>query len=216
MNVLRPVTLLENDNRQAAVQAHDARGLHIECPCCKAPLQLESVSLRANEPQATELGKRIHLSCTGTSLEKATDEIRRQLIGRALWEANGIKSRAANLLGLKYSTFWENAQRLQANEPKMLEDFAIPADGTRLDEVEIIVVRCADAAGRWEVRVDAAGRGQLLQRVVSYAKRSIAQRALARTAGNAARAARLLEMNYSTYYALLRRFRLVAADSDTD
>ena len=54
-------------------------------------------------------------------LKDVVEEVQRVLIRRAMLRANGVMSRAAEIAGMKYTTFWEMARRLDLAPGKQHE-----------------------------------------------------------------------------------------------
>jgi DNA-binding NtrC family response regulator len=81
------------------------------CPHCGDTIRLEGVGLRfegAHDAATVQLD----LRHPDDPLDTVVDDVRRVLVIRALREANGVKVKAAEIAGMKYTTFYELVRRL--------------------------------------------------------------------------------------------------------
>lgn len=182
-----------------ALQLEDS--ILIECPHCSATLVICRLEVRVaveKSPVAITLEPAPALD---DGLDAVVSHVEAELVELALREAGGVKARAAALLGLKYSTFWDLTDRLGV---ELEEDR--PREVTSLDEADVVNVRVPlpdrDPL-RLELPVD-RDEG-LLASVVDGCRRNLARWALERTHGNLSRAAERLEMKYTTFHSLARR-----------
>lgn len=81
------------------------------CPHCAGTIRLEGVGLRFEGAAATETVQ-LDLRHPEEPLDAVVDDVRRVLAIRALREANGVKVKAAEIAGMKYTTFYELVRRL--------------------------------------------------------------------------------------------------------
>jgi len=81
------------------------------CPGCGCTIRLESVGLRFAGGAATDTVQ-LDLRHPEEALDAVVDDVRRVLAIRALREANGVKVKAAEIAGMKYTTFYELVRRL--------------------------------------------------------------------------------------------------------
>ena len=180
----------------------DKGALRFRCPCCDAILVLEDLEVRAGAEDARgEL--LIDIRGKGDAIEAIVGELEGQMVEMALREAGGVKARAAELLGLKYSTFWELAQRVGIDASEAPED-AAPAESIAA-AVGVVVRLHDDSEPALEIRVPLDRELGLHASVVLATKRAVAHRALGRAGGSVARAAELTGMKYSTFHSLLTR-----------
>lgn len=81
------------------------------CPHCGGTIRLQGVGLRFqggdNSPTV-----QLDLRHPAEPLDDVVDDVRRVLVIRALREANGVKVKAAEIAGMKYTTFYELVRRL--------------------------------------------------------------------------------------------------------
>ena len=94
----------------APVRFLDTTG-EFSCPHCNETIRLEGVSLKVqghDNPENVELDLRY----PDQRLDDVVDEVRRILVTRALREADGVKVKAAEIVGMKYTTFYELVRRL--------------------------------------------------------------------------------------------------------
>lgn len=208
--------------RAASADDRGPVGLEIRCPCCNAGILLEEVALRVVRGPTPRRLLTLAVTDPDLGLEATVRDVRRQLIELALRQSRGVKARAAELVGLKYSTFWEMAERLgcdelpaadvdeESGEPSPLED--VP-----LERVERVVVLRAEAEGPpMEIEVPVSRHEGLLRTVASEVKLALARRALDRADGNVARAAELVGMKYTTFHSFLRRLPEGALEYDDE
>ena len=178
--------------------------LRFRCPCCGSPLVLENLSVRVGEAAEPAVELVLETGGHGDLIEPIVHDLEFQLVRRSLREAGGVKARAAELLGLKYSTFWELVQRLGV-DPGRAAAGSTPAGGSIADAA-VIEVRVGDDPGPvLEIRVTPDPARGLLRSVVRETRRAVAHRALERADGNIARAAERVGMKYSTFHSLLAR-----------
>ncbi len=81
------------------------------CPQCGHSSQSPGLALNVTIGAVME-GTKVLLVRPGASLRALVDDLRTVLIRDALARANGVQSRAAEMLGLKYTTFHALARRL--------------------------------------------------------------------------------------------------------
>ena len=81
------------------------------CPHCGDTIRLEGIGLRFEGSGEAET-VRLDLKHPQESLDEVVDDVRRVLVLRALREANGVKVKAAEIAGMKYTTFYELVRRL--------------------------------------------------------------------------------------------------------
>jgi transcriptional regulator with GAF, ATPase, and Fis domain len=81
------------------------------CPHCHETIRLEGVGLRFEGGEISETVQ-LDLRHPEESLDVVVDDVRRVLAIRALREANGVKVKAAEIAGMKYTTFYELVRRL--------------------------------------------------------------------------------------------------------
>lgn len=184
-------------------------GLEIRCPCCNAGIVLEDIALRVVQGPSPRRLLTLEVSDPSLGLEETVRDVRRQLIELALRQSRGVKARAAELVGLKYSTFWEMAERLGCDEiatdDPEAED-ASPLTEVPLDRVERVVVLRRDPDGPpVEIGVAIAPHEPLLRKVSGDVKLALVRRVLAQAEGNVARAAELADMKYTTFHSFLNR-----------
>ena len=81
------------------------------CPHCDGTIHLQGVGLRF---QGADNARTVQLDLRHPEepLDDVVDEVRRVLVIRALREANGVKVKAAEIAGMKYTTFYELVRRL--------------------------------------------------------------------------------------------------------
>ena len=93
-----PLTLLESSGEFA-------------CPHCRGTIRLEGIGLRFEGSNDSDT-VRLDLRHPEEPLDEVIDDVRRVLVVRALREANGVKVKAAEIAGMKYTTFYELVRRL--------------------------------------------------------------------------------------------------------
>jgi len=81
------------------------------CPHCGDTIRLEGIGLRFEGSGEAET-VRLDLKHPQEPLDEVVDDVRRVLVLRALREANGVKVKAAEIAGMKYTTFYELVRRL--------------------------------------------------------------------------------------------------------
>lgn len=81
------------------------------CPHCNETIRLEGVGLKFEGSETSETVQ-LDLRHPEESLDVVVDDVRRVLAIRALREANGVKVKAAEIAGMKYTTFYELVRRL--------------------------------------------------------------------------------------------------------
>jgi transcriptional regulator with GAF, ATPase, and Fis domain len=81
------------------------------CPHCQETIRLEGVGLKFEGAETSETVQ-LDLRHPEESLDVVVDDVRRLLAIRALREANGVKVKAAEIAGMKYTTFYELVRRL--------------------------------------------------------------------------------------------------------
>lgn len=138
-------------------------------------------------------------------LDETIQRLKRRLVELAMIETQGVKSHAAALLGLKYSTFWDQVQHFG------LDDVAdTTASIPRLADIEELVLLVADGEGPWRIEIPVSAGG-IWNAAVEGLTRGIVRRLLRRSDGNVVQAAELAEMNYTTFHALVGRLGKGAA-----
>lgn len=106
----------------------DSQG-RIECPRCRARFWLESVTLGIAGARPQQI--RLDLRYPDAPLDEVVNQVKRTLVIRALRQAEGVKSRAAEIAGMKYTTFYELVQRLGVTDREVFgDDTAQPAPGS--------------------------------------------------------------------------------------
>jgi transcriptional regulator with GAF, ATPase, and Fis domain len=92
------------------------------CPDCGVTLQLALVPSATRRSRPESVGARIsRVSAESDPLPDFEDSVRRykrDLISRALEENDGVMTRAAKALGLKYTTFVAMVHRLDVSSPE--------------------------------------------------------------------------------------------------
>lgn len=81
------------------------------CPHCHGTIRLQGVGLRFEGSDSAETVQ-LDLRHPDEPLGEVVDDVRRVLVIRALREAQGVKVRAAEIAGMKYTTFYELVKRL--------------------------------------------------------------------------------------------------------
>ncbi len=81
------------------------------CPHCGDTIRLEGIGLRFEGAQNAATVQ-LDLRHPDDPLDAVVDDVRRVLVIRALREANGVKVKAAEIAGMKYTTFYELVRRL--------------------------------------------------------------------------------------------------------
>jgi DNA-binding NtrC family response regulator len=81
------------------------------CPHCSGTIRLQGIGLRFEGSDDSETVQ-LDLRHPEESLDEVVDDVRRALAIRALREANGVKVKAAEIAGMKYTTFYELVRRL--------------------------------------------------------------------------------------------------------
>ncbi len=85
------------------------------CPHCSGTIRLQGIGLRFEGGDNTNT-VRLDLRHPEDPLDDIVDDVRRVLAIRALREANGVKVKAAEIAGMKYTTFYELVRRLGITE----------------------------------------------------------------------------------------------------
>lgn len=110
-----------HDNDQLAPDARipllDSSG-EFACPHCAGTIRLQGIGLRFEGSDHAETIQ-FDLRHPEQPLDEVVDDVRRVLVIRALREANGVKVKAAEIAGMKYTTFYELVRRLGITD----EDF---------------------------------------------------------------------------------------------
>jgi len=104
---LEPTNELAPDER---VPLLDSSG-EFTCPHCAGTIRLEGIGLRFAGAESGETVQ-LDLRHPEESLDEVVDDVRRVLVIRALREAGGVKVKAAEIAGMKYTTFYELVRRL--------------------------------------------------------------------------------------------------------
>jgi len=81
------------------------------CPHCSGTIRLEAIGLRFQGGNNADT-VRLDVRHPEGPLDDIVDDVRRVLATRALREANGVKVKAAEIAGMKYTTFYELVRRL--------------------------------------------------------------------------------------------------------
>ena len=81
------------------------------CPHCGDTIRLQGVGLRFQGGDNSHTVQ-LDLRHPQEPLDDVVDDVRRVLVIRALREANGVKVKAAEIAGMKYTTFYELVRRL--------------------------------------------------------------------------------------------------------
>ncbi|MFQ5744653.1 MAG: helix-turn-helix domain-containing protein [Acidobacteriota bacterium] len=87
----------------------------LACPGCGTSLRLQLQPCGPAPPLAVtprEPHRGPHASATPLPFDRSVDDFKRRLLRRALGQTGGVMSRAAQALGLKYTTFVAMAHRL--------------------------------------------------------------------------------------------------------
>ena len=100
-------------------------GLSVRCSHCYKWIDAHSVQIRFSFDQAAGVAD-LHLVNPEMPFKEVVEEVQRVLIVRAIERGNGVMKRAAEIAGMKYTTFWEMARRLGVaprgkQEPARLE-----------------------------------------------------------------------------------------------
>lgn len=120
-------------NGRVAGTAPDAepssRALHhecaaqIRCPDCGGLVELRDVRVAVTiRPPASEHapGPTIEVPLdSDDSLDEVITGVKRRLVVRALRRAGGVKTRAAELVGIKYTTFYNLVERLDITDEEI-------------------------------------------------------------------------------------------------
>jgi len=85
------------------------------CPHCSGTIRLEGIGLRFQGGDRADT-VRLDLRHPEDPLDDIVDDVRRVLATRALRDANGVKVKAAEIAGMKYTTFYELVRRLGISE----------------------------------------------------------------------------------------------------
>ncbi|MFQ5745462.1 MAG: helix-turn-helix domain-containing protein [Acidobacteriota bacterium] len=93
------------------LQAFCAPTPTIRCPRCGTELRVSRIELHV-EGRGDENVIQVRLSNDGLGLREQVNAFQRTLIVAALAKHGGVKARAAEALGLKYTTFIEMGKRL--------------------------------------------------------------------------------------------------------
>jgi DNA-binding NtrC family response regulator len=111
----------ERSSRDAPLLPADVQVRFLEssgefsCPHCGDTIRLEGIGLRfEGSGQAETI--RLDLKHPQEPLDEVVDDVRRVLVVRALREANGVKVKAAEIAGMKYTTFYELVRRLDITD----------------------------------------------------------------------------------------------------
>lgn len=183
----------------------DDSGEFVVCPHCHEPFPAEDGTTVDHRDVVFVL--RLRVQSEDSSLADVTRAVKRTLIVWALRESDGVKVAAAELVGLKYSTFWEMAKRLGVSDAE-IEAGEEPESTPALPRVEAIVLEVRADGRRNEVRIDLDDPEELFDTVVRGFQRAVVSEALAAAEGVLARAAEAVEMKYPTFYALVGRLGL--------
>lgn len=81
------------------------------CPHCNGTIRLQGIGLRFEGSDDAETIQ-LDLRHPEEALDEVVDDVRRLLVIRALREAGGVKVKAAEIAGMKYTTFYELVRRL--------------------------------------------------------------------------------------------------------
>lgn len=85
------------------------------CPHCAGTIRLQGIGLRFEGSDNAETVQ-FDLRHPEQPLDEVVDDVRRVLVIRALREADGVKVKAAEIAGMKYTTFYELVRRLGITE----------------------------------------------------------------------------------------------------
>lgn len=106
---------LANDNGAGLAPDERIPLLHstgeFTCPHCSGTIRLQGIGLRFEGSDESDTVQ-LDLRHPEESLDEVVDDVRRALAIRALREANGVKVKAAEIAGMKYTTFYELVRRL--------------------------------------------------------------------------------------------------------
>jgi len=95
-------------------------GGDFHCPHCGGTIRLEGIGLRFEGGEEAETIQ-LDLRHPDEPLDEVVDDVRRLLAIRALREAKGVKVKAAEIAGMKYTSFYELVRRLGITD----EDIAL-------------------------------------------------------------------------------------------
>lgn len=178
--------------------------LVIECPHCRTSIVLEEPAVRAVEIADDPVVLRLRGPMPGPEvpLDRIVHHLETELVLRALEATGGVKLHAAELLGMKYSTFWERMRRLGLT----LDDAADVGDGVALEQVTRVDLELG--SGRREtlcLEIPIPGDAGLLPAAVDGLRTRLARHALDQCDGNLSCAAERLGMKYTTFHSLVQR-----------
>jgi DNA-binding NtrC family response regulator len=95
----------------------DSHG-EFSCPHCNGTIRLQGVGLRFEGSDEAETVQ-LDLRHPDEALDEVVDDVRRVLVIRALREADGVKVKAAEIAGMKYTTFYELVRRLDITDEEI-------------------------------------------------------------------------------------------------
>lgn len=108
---------LKSDDLGPGIRFLEGAG-EFRCPHCDRSIHLEALSLKLEgQPEGHRV--RLDLRHPEEPLEDVLDQVRRVLVTRALRAANGVKARAAEIAGMKYTTFYELCRRLEISDAEI-------------------------------------------------------------------------------------------------
>ena len=149
------------------------------------------------------------VDAAGLPLDGLIGEIQGLLVSAALEDSRGVKSRAAARLGLKYSTFWEIANRLEGdgNGPSTERAWR-SACSVPIGDADEVHVEITDEPDTYHVAVKTKAGEGLWRPTLDAVRRAAIMRAMEQARYNGARAAELVGMKYSTFRSLLHRLEM--------
>ena len=86
-------------------------GRSVRCPHCYKWIDAHTIQIRLSFDQAAGIAD-LHLVNPEMPFKEVVEEVQRVLILRGIERGNGVMKRAAEIAGMKYTTFWEMARRL--------------------------------------------------------------------------------------------------------
>lgn len=95
----------------ATARTRVSGGLSVRCTHCYKWINAHTVQIRFSFDQAAGIAD-LHLVNPEMPFKEVVEEVQRVLILRAIERGNGVMKRAAEIAGMKYTTFWEMARRL--------------------------------------------------------------------------------------------------------
>lgn len=182
----------------------------ITCPHCDHDVAPGALLTATDDEFHLEL--RLRIEADVSTLAEQVRVLRRTLIRWALSESEGVRSSAARLLGLKYSTFWQMADRLGVLDEPLDEPTLEIRDGRPRRPIRLVILETEDpvTGSVRTIRIRRDDDEPLLDKAVGELQRALAGRALDATDGVVRRAADLVGMKYPTFYAMVQRLEVRA------